>query len=356
MSDAKDPESQTEEATEKKISDTLEKGNAPVSKDAGVIALFLGFLLSMSFVIENSGRRLVGSLGLAIAGGGQFSFRNGADATSYLNAIFLEIARFLAPVCAIFILAGLAASFAQGVPRFVFDRVAPDFSRVSILAGSKRLLGAAAVIEFIKALFKMSIVAGVLAFSLRVDHDVIIDTMRIEPRLIPGEARKLILHLTAVLCIPVAALVIADIIWVRIKWRRDIRMSRQEIKEEFKQAEGDPIIKAKLRSLAMDRSRKRMIASVPKATLVITNPTHYAIALRYVSEEGGAPIVVAKGKNLIAQKIRDIAERHDIPIIEKRALVRSMFDHVDIDRMIPSEFYKPVAQLIHFLNSTHRSS
>jgi flagellar biosynthetic protein FlhB len=95
-----------------------------------------------------------------------------------------------------------------------------------------------------------------------------------------------------------------------------------------------------------------MIAAVPRATFVITNPTHFAIALRYSREEGGAPLVVAKGKDLIALRIREVAERHDIPIVERKALVRAMFDHVDVDQMIPSDFYRPVAELIHFLNST----
>ena len=126
-------------------------------------------------------------------------------------------------------------------------------------------------------------------------------------------------------------------------------MSRQELKDEQKQAEGDPLVKARLRSLALDRSRKRMMSAVPRATLVIANPTHYAIALRYVREEGGAPLVVAKGKDLIALKIREIAKGNHIPVVEDKALARSMYDSVEVDKMIPPELYRAVAEVIHFL-------
>ncbi len=128
-------------------------------------------------------------------------------------------------------------------------------------------------------------------------------------------------------------------------------MSRQEVKDEHKQMQGDPMVKARLRSVALERSRKRMMSAVPTATLVIANPTHYAIALRYVRSEGGAPKVVAKGQDLIALKICEIAEEHDIPVIEDKALARSMYDRVEVDMMIPAEFYRVIAELIHFLGS-----
>ncbi len=147
----------------------------------------------------------------------------------------------------------------------------------------------------------------------------------------------------------VAVLAFADFAWTRFKWRRDLRMSRQELKEEMKQAQGDPLVKARMRSLAMDRARRRMMASVPKASFVVANPTHYAIALRYVREEGGAPLVLAKGKGLVALKIREIAEMNNVPVLERRELARAMFDLVDVDKMIPPDLYRPVAELIHFL-------
>ena len=142
-------------------------------------------------------------------------------------------------------------------------------------------------------------------------------------------------RLLSSLAVAVLVLVAADIVWSRLFWHRELKMTRQEIKDELKQADGDPIVKARQRSLARDRMRKRMIAAVPKATMVIANPTHYAVALRYVREEGGAPLVVAKGQDLIALKIREIAVQHGIPIVENKALARSLYRSAEVDKMIP---------------------
>ena len=141
-------------------------------------------------------------------------------------------------------------------------------------------------------------------------------------------------------------LVAADLVWSRLFWSRDLRMTRQEVKDEMKQVDGDPLVKARMRSLARDRARKRMIAAVPRATFVVTNPTHYAMALRYVKEEGGAPMVIAKGQDLIALKIREIATEHSIPIIEDKLLARSLYKVVEVDKMIPPEFYKAIAEIV----------
>jgi flagellar biosynthetic protein FlhB len=143
--------------------------------------------------------------------------------------------------------------------------------------------------------------------------------------------------------------VVADLVWSRLFWQRELRMTRQEVKDEHKQSEGDPILKARMRSLARDRSRRRMIAAVPRATLVIANPTHFAVALRYVREEGGAPLVVAKGQDLVALKIRHVAEENGIPVIEDKLLARSLYESVQVDKIIPSQFYKAVAEIILFL-------
>jgi len=147
----------------------------------------------------------------------------------------------------------------------------------------------------------------------------------------------------------------ADLAWARIHWRRDQRMSRQELKEELRQTEGDRLMKARLRSLRLDRSRKRMLAAVPRATMVVANPTHYAVALRYVRSEGGAPIVLAKGVDLIALKIREIAEENNIPIVEDRPLARALYGAVSIDAAIPAEFYRAVAEIVHLLQGKKSS-
>jgi flagellar biosynthesis protein FlhB len=356
MSDTEDQESRTEEATEKKILDALEEGKTPVSRDLSIATLFLTFLLCAAFVIQTVGPRLVGALGLMLGNVGQFALANSADAYMQSRTVVLETARFLTPILAMFIVAAIVAAFIQGSPRLVFQRIEPDLSRISPREGLKRIFGLAGLIELAKSVVKIVIIAGAVIFSLNVDRGLITDSMRVEPGQVPGLLLKLVIRLTSVVCIPVVLLAMADFAWSRMKWRRDMRMSRQEIKEEMKQSEGDPMMKARLRSIALDRSRKRMMAAVPRATFVIANPTHYAIALRYVREEGGAPLVVAKGTDLIALKIREIAEANGVPVLERQALTRAMYDHVEVDKMIPSEFYRPIAELIHFLHNSGRAS
>ena len=206
-------------------------------------------------------------------------------------------------------------------------------------------------IEFLKAFAKFLLVSVVIAIVLSNDLQSVIQTLFIEPAAVGSLTLGMISRLIAGSLVAFGVLTAGDLVWSRFRWRRDLRMTKQEVKDEFKQAEGDPFFKAKRRSLALDRSRRRMIAAVPKATLVIANPTHYAIALRYVREEGGAPVVIAKGQDLIALKIREIAENNNIPVIEDKALARSMYDHVEVSQLIPAEFYKAVAELIHFLQS-----
>jgi flagellar biosynthetic protein FlhB len=146
----------------------------------------------------------------------------------------------------------------------------------------------------------------------------------------------------------------ADVFWTRHTWRRNLMMTKQELKEEMKQAEGDLALKARLRMIARARIRRQMMANVPKATLVVTNPTHYAVALRYVRNEDSAPKVLAKGQDQLALTIRQIATRHNIPIIENALLARSLFEATEVDQLIPPEFYKAVAELIIYLDSKSR--
>lgn len=357
MSEGDDPESRTEEATEKKTSDAVEQGRTPVSRDVATALGVLALLAALAFLPEVVGPPLTESLALIVGNAGAFRLVSGSDAWRYLQVAGLETARFLTPFLLLFMISGVVAAFMQGAPRIVFDRIAPDLSRISPKAGWKRLFGAAGVIELAKASTKITAIGAAVAIVVQSDWSAYVDAMRMEPRGLPALLNMLLMHLTSVTALCLAVLGGADYFWTRYKWRRDLRMSRQELKDEFKQAEGDPFVKARMRSLASDRSRRRMIASVPTASFIIANPTHYAIALRYLREEGGAPRVVAKGRDLVALRIREIAERNGVPVLERRELARAMFDFVEVDRMIPQEFYRPVAELIHFLDrlSTRRS-
>jgi flagellar biosynthetic protein FlhB len=199
-------------------------------------------------------------------------------------------------------------------------------------------------------LFKFFGVTIIVGWILSEELPLLLTTMFSDPLQLPETILGLSMRLLAAVSVATILLVAADLLFSRILWRRDLRMSKQEIKDEMKQAEGDPMVKARQRQIARERNQRRMMASVPKATVVIANPTHYAIALRYVREEGGAPLVVAKGVDAMALKIREIAETHDIPVVEDKLLARSMYDHVEVDQMIPPQFFKAVAEVIYYLH------
>lgn len=351
MSENDDPESKTEEATEKKIRDTLEQGNTPVARDVGTAFGVFGLLGALVFLFGSATPPFVEGMGILLGNVGALPLRSGADALRYLEVVVQDSARALASVLIAITVSGLAAAFVQGVPQIVFQRIEPDWSRLSPYAGWRRIFGIAGLVELAKAIVKISVVGGAVALAGASEMAACTDAMRTEPGRTPALILRLLIHLASTVAIALAVLAAADYFWTKLKWRRDLRMSRQELKEEMKQAEGDPLVKARMRSLALDRSRRRMMASVPKASFVVANPTHYAIALRYVREEGGAPLVLAKGKDLIALKIREIALAHDIPVLERKELARAMFDLVEVDRMIPQEFYRPIAELIHFLTT-----
>jgi flagellar biosynthetic protein FlhB len=251
--------------------------------------------------------------------------------------------------------AGVVASVAQNPPRFVPDRIMPDLSRLSPRAGFVRVFGPRGWTEFFKNVLKIAAVVAIVGLILDNRWALLETSMFNDVYDLPQRVLKLCLDVVAAVLVATLVVASADLVWARIHWRRDQRMSRQELKEEVRQSEGDRLIKARLRSLRLDRSRKRMLAAVPRATMVVANPTHYAVAMRYVRAEGGAPIVLAKGVDLIALKIREIAEQHEIPIVEDRPLARALYDAVAVDSAIPSEFYRAVAEIVHLIQEKRSS-
>ncbi len=351
MSDDQDKDSKTEEPTEKKIQDAIEKGNTPSSKEAPVFASFVAVLLIGSFVLASSVAGLAATLMQMLDKAGGYKLGNGADALLLSHAISFEAGRFLAPIVTILAGAGLASSFLQNKPQIVAHRIKPDFSKLSLAKGWKRIFGAQGLVEFLKALFKFSAVSTVAFLQFQASQSGLVNAMFSDPSTLPELILQISMKLVSGVCIVTIILVAVDIAWSRTHWRQNLRMSKQEIKDEHKQAEGDPIVKARQRSLARDRARNRMIAAVPKATLIVANPTHFAVALRYESDTMAAPVVVAKGQDLIALKIRQIAEDNSIPVIEDRELARSLFANSEIDQMIPAQFYRAVAEIICYVYS-----
>ncbi|MBO1904416.1 flagellar biosynthesis protein FlhB [Microvirga sp. 3-52] len=349
MSDTDDKDSKTEAPSDKKVRDAVEKGNIPFSREAPMFASILGILLALTFAARSTTNSLTEKLSLFINRPQDFRLESGPDATALMQAVALEVGQFLIPIIVILAACSLSASIFQNVPSLVSERIRPQWNRISPMAGWKRIFGLPGLVEFSKSLFKFGTVTLVSLLLLRSEQYKVFNAMFTDPSLLPELMLTMAMRLVSAIAIATIVLVAADLLWARFKWRNDLKMTKQEVKEEYKQMEGDPMVKARMRSLAQDRSRKRMLAAVPKATFVIANPTHFAIAMRYERSEASAPIVVAKGKDLIALKIREIAEKSGVPVIEDKPLARSMYDHVEIDRMIPPDFYKAVAQILFYI-------
>jgi flagellar biosynthetic protein FlhB len=352
VSDGEDKDSKTEDPTEKKIRDAAEKGNVPFSREVPVFASALAFYCYLVFFVPDGVANLAVTLKDLFSQPEQWSLSTRPDAVSILSHMIMAIAYLVMPAMLMFIAFGLASSILQNLPSPVLERVRPQMSRLSPVKGFNRIYSKQGLVEFAKSMFKIIVVSIIMAIALRNDFYTVIDMMFSDPQVIFTRLLDIMKKMMIVILFCTALLAVVDIFWTRHHWFTQLKMSKQEIKDEFKQAQGDPVMKARLRSLARDRIRRNMMSNVPRATLVIANPTHYAIALRYDREETDAPVVIALGKDLIALRIREIAEENGIPVFVDPPLARSMFAQVSVDSVIPPAFYRAVAELVHRVYST----
>ncbi|KUO58510.1 MAG: hypothetical protein APF80_01795 [Alphaproteobacteria bacterium BRH_c36] len=346
MSDTGDKDSKTEEATPKKLHDALEEGNVAISKEVGIFVSMFGIYFISVFFLEFGIKKILLLLRQFLEQPDQWRLLSGEDAHYLFLFTAMQSLWIFVPVAAVLMSFALIASTSQAQPRIIAKRITPDLSRLSIIKGWNRIFGTKGLVEFLKTLAKFAILSIVGLVVIRVYKAKVVAMLQVSPasqiQLLHELANGMLVGVTLAFLLIVAA----DVIWTQFSWRRDLRMSKEEVKDEHKQLEGDPIVRSRVRSMIRDLARRRMISSVPRATMIIANPTHYAVALRYVKGETPAPAVLAKGKNRIALKIREIAEREGIPVIEDKALARSLYDAVQIDQLIPSEFYGAIASLV----------
>lgn len=352
---SEDQDGKTEEATERKLLDAKERGDVPYSREATLLAALAAMLISLIYLMPPGVRHLGESLENLIDNLAAGRLTTQQDLFLLLFPILGAMTKFLIPVFAVTSTLGLAAAFAQNGVQLASSRIIPDFSRISPRRGFSRIFGVRGWIEFWKIIAKCLTVTSFTAGVLVVHEGELTSAMLFEPSSIGERTAALATRLIAGAIVAMLVIVCADLVWVRIRWLRDQRMTRQELKEDIRQSEGDRLFKARLRSLRHQRLRKRMLNAVPRATMVIANPTHYAVALRYVRGEGGAPIVLAKGMNLIALKIRELAEGQGIPVIEDRALARSLYESTIVDQPIPPQFYRAIAELVHLIQERKNS-
>jgi len=347
-----DDAEKTEEATPKKIEDARKEGNVPKSQDAsGVITLFvalLSFLMLFPFMQKHTIALFEYYFSIM---GSPIDKRFLIDIAVVTMKEFLLIIMPLAISVAI---AGIVAALAQFGFLFTTKPLVPDFKKIDPIKGFGNLFSMKKLIESIKITFKSFTTLGV-GFLLFFYFITELPTVALF-----GFADQLrwlsdkIIIIASVMLLIIFVFAIIDIIIVRKQYFDNLKMSKQEIKDEMKNMDGDPQIKAKIRQLQMQASRKRMMAEVPNADVVITNPTHYAVALKYDMEKSDAPVVVAKGVDVIAQKIKSIARENSVPIVENKPLARSLYAEVEIDQTIPQTLFKAVADVLAYVYNMNK--
>lgn len=354
MSEQADSGDKTEEASPKRIEDARAKGNTPFSRELGNVAAILCVGFAAPIAAAHLGESLLPMMRMLIDRPHELSLATSEDVVSLASLVIASMALALAPLLLALALVGVLGAALQDGPRLVLHRIKPEWSRISPGSGWKRIAGRQGLIEFLKSVAKLAIVGLAMYLVSKRSPERILESIHIPadgiPGLVTGEIGRL--FLLCGLCLSAVALL--DLLWSRLKWRLDLRMSRQELMDEHKQMEGDPAVRARQRSRAREVARRRMLASVPKATLVVVNPTHYAVAMRYVHGETAAPVVLARGIDHMALRIREIAERHGLAVVEDRKLARSLYEAVKTDRPIPAEFYRAVAEIILFLMSNRQ--
>ena len=348
MAEGPSAEDRTEEPTQKKLDDAVAKGDVARSAELSVF-LSLGALALALLLMQTLGTGRNFALGLKaylanphlVPSGGA-----GMMATAR-HAALLTLGALAVPV-GLAAAAALAGGLLQHRPLWTFEPLTPKFSRLSPMAGLKRILGQEAMVQFAKGLLKIALVGAIATSLLWGERDRLEAMVGLGPAEIVSVALTLSLKLLGAVLALHMLITIADAVYSRFSWMRRQRMTKEELKREMKEQDGNPEIKAKVRQIRAERARKRMSAAVPTATVVVTNPTHYAVALRY--EPGmAAPICVAKGVDGLALRIREIAGEHRVPVIENPPLARALHATVEVDDEIPVEHYRAVAEVIGFV-------
>jgi flagellar biosynthetic protein FlhB len=259
------------------------------------------------------------------------------------------LAAILGPVLGLMMGAGVLGNVIQNRPTLSTDRLKPSFAKLSLLKGLKRMFGIEGVLNLVKGLLKMGVVGVALWTVVWPERGRLEGEMTEGPAAISGDMIHLLIRILIAALVALAVIAAADYGMQYFQFMKRNRMSKQEIKDEYKQTEGDPTVKAKIKQVRLERSRRRMMAAVPEATVIIANPTHFAVALKYESGKMAAPICVAKGVDALALRIREVAESHDVPVIENPPLARALYATVELDEPVPPEHFKAVAQVIGYV-------
>ena len=348
MADETEQNDKTEDPTPRKLEESKKKGQVATSREVNHWFLVLAGTIATLMFAPQAMRDLRDALGVYIVHAGTLA----ADANG-LNELLAttlgDVAVAIMPVLMLLVVAALAAGLIQNGLIISVEPIIPKLEKLSLMKGLKRLFSLRALVEFAKGLLKIAIVGTVIILVLVPKFDEIAISIYLpvtESLVLLGDlAVRMMISVVAVMTV----ITVVDVLYQRFEHMKSQRMSRQEVKEEMKQTEGDPHVKGRLRQLRAERSRQRMMAKVPEADVVITNPTHFAVALKWDDATMTAPTLLAKGVDEVAGRIRRVAEENDIPVVENPPLARALHAGVELDEEVPPEQYRAVAEVISYV-------
>jgi flagellar biosynthetic protein FlhB len=354
MADEDDSE-KTEDPTQKRLDEALERGDVVKSQEINTWFVIAGATLVMSTFSGSMGGGIMQPLRNLLANAWMIR-TDGPGLMQLAKSLEYAVIAAVGVPFLMLVIAAIAGNMLQHRLVWSGEQLKPKFSKISPGSGLKRIFGKQAAVNFGKGLFKVLALGAVMTMILWPERLRLEAILHLDPSALLGLVSSMTMHLMGSVVAMLAIVAVADYLFQYRTWYERQKMSLQEIKEEFKQSEGDPKIKGRIRQLRMARSKKRMMAAVPKASVIITNPTHFSVALQY--ERGmPAPICVAKGVDSLALKIREVAGVHNVAIVENPPLARTLHAAVEIDQEIPAEHYKAVAEVIGYvmrLNGTLR--
>jgi flagellar biosynthetic protein FlhB len=347
MAEERDQSERSEEPTQKRLDDAVRRGDVVKSQEVNTWFIIGAATLNLMIFSGSMGTGLETALRGLIANAHAVAF-DGGGLMHLIARLGSEIIAAVAIPFLVLMGAAIAGNMIQHRFLWSAEPLRPALSKISPAAGLKRLFSRQALVNFAKGLAKLAVVGGIMAALLWPERGRLEGMVDTDPMGVLGLTRTLSLSTLGVVVAVLAVIAALDYLWQYRQWHERQKMSLRELKEEFKQTEGDPAIKAKIRQLRQTRARKRMMAQVPKASVVITNPTHFAVALQY--ERGmNAPVCLAKGADAIALRIRAVAEEAGVPIVENPPLARALHATVELDQEIPPEHYKAVAEVISYV-------
>lgn len=343
-----DETSKTEDASERKIEKAKEEGDIAISQDAKSFIMLVGMLFVVWLVMPLMFKWYYMYAVKFIESPETIPVDSRHIQLLMLNTV-LSLIKILGIPFAIFIVLGIFASVAQTGFIYAPKKLEPNWKKLNIFAALPQFINMKKIVESLKGIIKIVVIGfiGILVIRPYLEKVNLLPTM--ETMAILSFIHKIVVLLIFTVVIAVLVIAIADYAYQKYQHLKKLRMTKQEVKEEYKQMEGDPLVKSRIRQLRMERARHRMMDAVPKADVVIVNPTHYAVALKYNMEEMDAPVVVAKGLDNLALRIRELAEENEVPIVENPPLARALFASVEIEQSIPSEHFKAVAEVIGYV-------